>query len=52
MANNLPNNPTLGDMKDFMNNIVNSITTSSVDEINETLILNKNIVISTTVDND
>jgi hypothetical protein len=50
MANNLPNNPTLGDMKEFMNSIVNSITTSSVDEQNETLILNKKVIISTTVE--
>lgn len=51
MANNLPNNPTLGNMKDFINNVVNSISTgTSVDTQNEMLILNtNNITISTKV---
>ena len=47
---NIPNNPTLGDIKQFINNIVNSITTLTVDVTNETLQLNKNIIISTSVE--
>ena len=46
---NIPNNPTLGDMKQFINNVVNSITTLEVNTTNETLIFNKNIEISTKI---
>ena len=46
---NIPNNPTLGDMKQFINGVVNSITTLEVDTANETLIFNKNIEISTKI---
>lgn len=49
---NIPNNPTLGDMKQFINNVVNSITTLEVDETNEILILNNNITISTKVEDN
>lgn len=48
---NLPNNPTLSDMKQFINQVVNSVSTGTrVDEDNEKLILStNNITISTAV---
>jgi len=52
MNNNLPNNPTLGNVKEFINGVVNSVTTTDIDEQTETLILNKQVTISAQVEDN